>query len=141
MALDVIEKQKQAAKAYSDTLYSEIQGVEPFTSDSAKQAIEDLMSPKKNQKAIPKVEGAESTFDNIVGNENVPQVVKEFYSRVVDPESNLKNISLSDLRFYLDKTNDQIEIARRSGKAQLERQLILVKNGMVEDLQKLDASM
>ena len=137
LALDVIEKQKQAAKAYSDTLYSEIQGVEPFTSDSAKQAIEDLMSPKKNQKAIPKVEGAESTFDNIVGNENVPQVVKEFYSRVVDPESNLKNISLSDLRFYLDKTNDQIEIARRSGKAQLERQLILVKNGMVEDLQKL----
>ena len=137
MASNVIESQEATAKKYADTLYSEVKGVKPFTSDNARKSIEDLISQKKNQKAIPKVEGAESTYDNIVGNKNVPQVVQEFYARVIDSESNLKNISLSDLRFYLDKTNDQIEIARRSGNDQLKRQLILVKNGMVEDLQKL----
>lgn len=147
-ASNVILKQREAARKQDEILYGAIKDVAPFQQANTKEGIEALLNQIPLERELKKSAEAKilerefgkspkETYQDIVTNGNIPQVIRKIYLNIVDGSGNLKQKEFKDLKFWRSKLNEEIENARRTGRDQEKFYMQQVKSAIDEDLKNL----
>lgn len=136
-AASAIQIQRKANSDYATSLYNEVQGVEPFTPETAIKTIEDLV-PSGAVSKSERVQGkttSELISKQVEENPNIPTAIKTIYKNLIDKNGNKIPKDLKDVMSGLRELNASISTERNEAQRRI---MLLVKESINEDLKKLE---